>query len=73
MAKKLTPHFADVQAHYDLSDCFFRLFLDPTQTLSCAYFECEDMKLERHMKYLTGCARAFRIGHIDVNQFTLEK
>src|SRR5277367_3770685 len=38
MAEKLTPHFAEVQAHYDLSDDFFRLFLDPTQTYSCAYF-----------------------------------
>jgi cyclopropane-fatty-acyl-phospholipid synthase len=47
MAKKLTPHFADVQAHYDLSDDFFRLFLDPTQTYSCAYFEREDMTLEQ--------------------------
>jgi cyclopropane-fatty-acyl-phospholipid synthase len=46
MADKLTPHFADVQAHYDLSDDFFRLFLDPTQTYSCAYFEREDMTLE---------------------------
>jgi cyclopropane-fatty-acyl-phospholipid synthase len=46
MAKRLTPHFADVQAHYDLSDDFFRLFLDPTQTYSCAYFEREDMTLE---------------------------
>ncbi len=46
MAKKLTPHFADVQAHYDLSDDFFRLFLDPTQTYSCAYFEREDMTPE---------------------------
>jgi cyclopropane-fatty-acyl-phospholipid synthase len=46
MAQKLTPHFADVQAHYDLSDDFFRLFLDPTQTYSCAYFEREDMTLE---------------------------
>src|ERR1700687_2512339 len=46
MAKKLTPHFADVQAHYDLSDDFFRLFLDPTQTYSCAYFERDDMTLE---------------------------
>ena len=46
MAKKLAPHFADVQAHYDLSDDFFRLFLDPTQTYSCAYFEREDMTLE---------------------------
>jgi cyclopropane-fatty-acyl-phospholipid synthase len=28
---------------------------------------------ERYMHYLTGCARGFRIGYIDVNQFTLEK
>jgi len=42
----LTPHFNDVQAHYDLSDDFFRLFLDPTQTYSCAYFERDDMTLE---------------------------
>ncbi|HEY5841839.1 MAG TPA: cyclopropane mycolic acid synthase CmaA1, partial [Mycobacterium sp.] len=46
MPKKLTPHFEDVQAHYDLSDDFFRLFLDPTQTYSCAYFERGDMTLE---------------------------
>jgi cyclopropane-fatty-acyl-phospholipid synthase len=46
MANKLMPHFADVQAHYDLSDDFFRLFLDPTQTYSCAYFEHDDMTLE---------------------------
>jgi cyclopropane-fatty-acyl-phospholipid synthase len=45
-ARTLTPHFKDVQAHYDLSDSFFRLFLDPTQTYSCAYFEREDMTLE---------------------------
>ncbi|AFC48222.1 cyclopropane mycolic acid synthase MmaA2 [Mycobacterium intracellulare] len=46
MTQKLRPHFEDVQAHYDLSDDFFRLFLDPTQTYSCAYFEREDMTLE---------------------------
>jgi len=44
--KKLTPHFADVQAHYDLSDDFFALFLDPSRTYSCAYFERDDMTLE---------------------------
>ncbi len=43
----LTPHFEDVQAHYDLSDDFYRLFLDPTQTYSCAYFERDDMTLEQ--------------------------
>ena len=43
---QLTPYFEDVQAHYDLSDDFYRLFLDSTQTYSCAYFEREDMTLE---------------------------
>jgi cyclopropane-fatty-acyl-phospholipid synthase len=42
----LTPHFGDVQAHYDLSDEFYKLFLDPTQTYSCAFFERDDMTLE---------------------------
>jgi cyclopropane-fatty-acyl-phospholipid synthase len=28
---------------------------------------------ERYMKYLTGCAKLFRSGYIDVNQFTLKK
>jgi len=37
MANQLTPHFADVQAHYDLSDDFYRLFLDPTQTYTVAH------------------------------------
>ncbi len=44
--QELEPRFDDVQAHYDLSDDFFRLFLDPTQTYSCAYFERDDMTLE---------------------------
>src|ERR1700742_4149135 len=47
MTDNLTPHFGDVQAHYDLSDDFFRLFLDPTMTYSCAYFDrLRDMTLE---------------------------
>lgn len=41
----LTPNFAQVQAHYDLSDDFFRLFLDESMTYSCAYFERDDMTL----------------------------
>ena len=28
---------------------------------------------ELYMKYLTGCAKVFRIGYVDCNQFTLEK
>ncbi|OBI41345.1 SAM-dependent methyltransferase [Mycobacterium kyorinense] len=46
MSTDLTPHFDDVQSHYDLSDDFYRLFLDPSQTYSCAYFERDDMTLE---------------------------
>ena len=36
----------EVQSHYDLSNDFFRLWQDPTQTYSCAYFERDDMTLE---------------------------
>jgi cyclopropane-fatty-acyl-phospholipid synthase len=43
---QLRPDLENVQAHYDLSDEFFRLFLDPTQTYSCAFFERDDMTLE---------------------------
>src|ERR1700734_2413933 len=46
MSTDLTPHFDDVQSHYDLSDDFFRLFLAPSQTYSCAYFERDDLTLE---------------------------
>ncbi|MFC9555178.1 cyclopropane mycolic acid synthase family methyltransferase [Rhodococcus sp. NPDC056960] len=44
---KLTPFYENVQSHYDLSDEFFHLFLDPTHTYSCAYFAREDMTLEQ--------------------------
>lgn len=42
----LKPFYEDVQAHYDLSNEFFDLFLDPTHTYSCAYFERDSMTLE---------------------------
>lgn len=44
--QQLTPFYEKVQTHYDLSDDFFELFLDPTRTYSCVYFECDDMSLE---------------------------
>lgn len=48
MTEKLKPHFEEVQAHYDLSDDFFRLFLDATMTYSCAYFDrLRDIPLEQ--------------------------
>ncbi|HMZ15918.1 MAG TPA: class I SAM-dependent methyltransferase, partial [Mycobacterium sp.] len=28
---------------------------------------------DRYMKYLTGCSKMFRVGYIDVDQFTLVK
>lgn len=42
---KLRPFYEDVQAHYDLSNDFYRLFLDESMTYSCAYFERDDMSL----------------------------
>ncbi len=43
---QLTPFYEQVQSHYDLSNDFFALFLDPSRTYSCAYFERDDMTLE---------------------------
>ena len=37
--------FKRVQAHYDLSDEFFALFLDPSMTYSCAKFDTPDTTL----------------------------
>jgi cyclopropane-fatty-acyl-phospholipid synthase len=42
---QLRPFYEQVQAHYDLSNEFFALFLDPSMTYSCAYFEREEMTL----------------------------
>ena len=42
----MQPNFEDVQSHYDLSDDFFALFLDPTRTYSCAYFNNPNAPLE---------------------------
>ena len=45
LAKKAIPancrtgSRANIKAHYDLSNDFFRLFLDPTMTYSCAVFD----------------------------------
>lgn len=38
---------ADVAHHYDLSNDFFRLWLDETMTYSCAYFQTPDDTLEQ--------------------------
>ena len=36
----------NILAHYDLSNDFYKLWLDPTMTYSCAYFNNIDMNLE---------------------------
>jgi cyclopropane-fatty-acyl-phospholipid synthase len=43
---QLQPPIEAVQSHYDRSNEFFKLFLDPSMTYSCAYFERPDMTLE---------------------------
>ena len=43
---QLKPFYKQVQAHYDLSNDFFALFLDPSMTYSCAYFEPPGLTLE---------------------------
>lgn len=40
------PFYTEVQSHYDLSDDFFALFLDPTRTYSCAYWKEPGYTLE---------------------------
>ncbi|HKB00714.1 MAG TPA: class I SAM-dependent methyltransferase, partial [Gemmataceae bacterium] len=42
---QLQPFYQQVQAHYDLSNDFFSLFLDPSMTYSCAYFDPPDLDL----------------------------
>jgi cyclopropane-fatty-acyl-phospholipid synthase len=41
----LSADFAPVQAHYDLSDEFFALFLDPSMMYSCAKFDAPETTL----------------------------
>lgn len=50
---------ANIRDHYDLSNDFFRLWLDPTMTYSCALFEREGMSLEeaQRAKYEALCRR----------------
>jgi cyclopropane-fatty-acyl-phospholipid synthase len=43
---ELKPPVEKVQSHYDRSNEFFKLWLDPSMTYSCAYFERPDMTLE---------------------------
>lgn len=40
----------NIQAHYDLGNDFFELFLDETMTYSCGIFECPEMSMEEASK-----------------------
>src|SRR5687768_14796697 len=42
----LRPFYENVQAHYDLSNEFFSLMLDPLMLYTCAYFKDPGMTLE---------------------------
>ncbi|MEJ6400133.1 cyclopropane-fatty-acyl-phospholipid synthase family protein [Nicoliella lavandulae] len=37
----------DVQSHYDIGNDFYKIWLDPTMTYSCAYWESPDDTLEQ--------------------------
>jgi cyclopropane-fatty-acyl-phospholipid synthase len=45
LAARARSNVDDVRAHYDLSNEFFALFVDPTRTYSCAYFPRQGMTL----------------------------
>ncbi len=45
-ANSISGSRRNIRAHYDLSNDFFRLFLDRSMMYSCAYFKTEDDSLE---------------------------
>jgi cyclopropane-fatty-acyl-phospholipid synthase len=60
-----------LQAHYAKTLDVWAAGLEAHQDEAVA-IQSQEM-FDRYMKYLTGCADMFRVGYIDVNQFTLEK
>ncbi len=42
---------SNAEAHYDLGNDLYRLFLDPSMTYSCAVFETEDQPLEQAQRH----------------------
>ena len=56
----------NIRAHYDLSNDFFRLFLDRSMMYSCAYYESEDDSLEAaQLQKLDRICRKLRLGPED--------
>jgi cyclopropane-fatty-acyl-phospholipid synthase len=62
----LTGSKRNIREHYDLSNDFFRLFLDREMMYSCAFFESEDDSLERaQFNKLDRICRKLRLGPED--------
>jgi len=56
----------NIRAHYDLSNDFFRLFLEPTMMYSCACYEAEETPLEEaQIRKLDLICRKLRLGPED--------
>lgn len=50
VSEKKKAQAQQVSSHYDLGNDFYKLWLDPTLTYSCAYFQHEDDSLEQAQK-----------------------
>jgi len=62
----ITGSRKNISAHYDLSNDFFRLFLDPSMMYSCAFYESEDDSLETaQFQKLDRICRKLRLGPED--------
>ncbi len=59
---ELKPNVDHIKSHYDLSNDFFKLWLDPSMTYSCAYFERDDMTLEEAQR----AKRDLALGKLDL-------
>jgi cyclopropane-fatty-acyl-phospholipid synthase len=60
-----------LQLHYARTLDMWAAALDANKDIAIA-IQSEKV-YDRYMKYLTGCAKLFRQGYTDVDQFTLEK
>lgn len=68
----------DIRSHYDIGNDFYKKWLDPTMTYSCAYFEKSDMTLEeaqiaknRHILDKLNCEKGKKILDIGCGWGTL--
>ena len=65
-ANSITGSRRNIQAHYDLSNEFFELFLDRSMMYSCACYEAEDSSLEAAQFHkLDTICRKLRLGPED--------